>query len=99
MAFEVGDANWLEGNPDIIELNGKRWLPVEITVPDQGFTRAWRIGTREWRTSGTEATLFPIREAWQFYPPVTVPASGDHHPEMPDRAGILKAMETELRKQ
>jgi hypothetical protein len=97
-AFEVGDSNWLKGDAGIIEIGGKRWLPVEITVPDQGFTRAWRIGAREWRTGGLEASLYPIREAWKLYPAVTVPASGDRLPEMPDGAAIIRALEAELRK-
>jgi outer membrane protein OmpA-like peptidoglycan-associated protein len=96
MAFEVGDNNWRMGNTDIIELDGKRWLPLEITVPDQGFVSAWRIGAREWRTGGPEASLYPIREAWKLYPAVTVPASGNRLPEMPDQAAIIRAMEVEL---
>jgi hypothetical protein len=103
LAFEVGDNNWQKDSRDIIEIVDKdgarrRWLPVEITVPAEGFTRAWRIGAGEWRRYGTEAALYPIREAWQLYPPVTVPASGDHPPEMPEPAAILRAMEAELRK-
>jgi hypothetical protein len=102
MAFEIGDGNWREGNADIIELDGndgirRRWLPLEITIPDQGFTRAWRIGAREWRSGGTEAALYPIRSAWELYPSVTVPTSGGRLPEMPDGAAIIKAMEAELR--
>jgi hypothetical protein len=98
MAFEVGNSNWRVGSADIIELDGKRWLPVEITVPDQGFSRAWQIGAREWRSAGTEAAIYPIREAWELYPAVTVPASGDHLPEMPEQDAIIRAMEAELRK-
>jgi hypothetical protein len=102
MAFEIGDRGWLAGNDGIIELDGNdgnrcRWLPVEITVPNQGFTGAWRTGAREWRNSGTEAALYPIREAWKLYPAVTVPASGDRLPEMPDQTAIVRAMESELR--
>jgi hypothetical protein len=98
LAFEVGDNNWRKGSSDIIEIDGKRWMPVEITVPGEGFTRACRIGASEWRRYGSQAALYPIREAWEFYPPVTVPASGDHPPEMPPAADIVKAMEAELRK-
>jgi hypothetical protein len=98
LAFEVGDSGWQAENPDIIELDGKRWLPVEITVPGEGFTRAWRIGAGEWRRYGEEAALYPIREAWKLYPPVTVPASTDHPPHMPEPADIIRAMEAELRK-
>jgi len=104
LAFEVGDDNWKKDNPDIIEIEGedgirRRWMPVEITVPGEGFTRACRIGAGEWRRYGKEAALYPIRAAWKLYPPVTVPASTDHPPEMPDAADIIRAMEAELKKQ
>jgi len=98
LAFEVGDNDWRKGSADIIEINGKRWMPVEITVPGEGFTRACRIGAGEWRRYGSQAALYPIREAWKYYPPVTVPVSGDHPPDMPPAADIVKAMEAELRK-
>lgn len=96
IAFELGDNNWLHGNSDIIELDGKRWLPLEITVPGEGFNRAWRIGARQWRSNGDNAVLYPIRDAWKVYPPVTVPNSGDHLPEMPERSEIVNAMYKEL---
>jgi len=103
LAFEVGDNNWQKGSNDIIELDGidgirRRWMPVEITVPGEGFTRAWRIGAGQWRRYGTEAALYPIREAWELYPSVTIPASGEHPPEMPEAADIIRAMEAEIRK-
>ncbi|MCL2758958.1 MAG: hypothetical protein FWD22_01965 [Treponema sp.] len=101
VAFEVGDTTWRAGNADIIELEmdgvKKRWLPVEITVPEEGFTRAWRIGARQWRNSGNDAALYSIRDSWQVYPSVTVPASGDQLPIMPSRDEIIRAMERELR--
>ena len=96
MAFEVGDSDWMKGNIDIIELNGKRWLPVEITVPEEGFFRAWRIGARQWRTSGIEADIFPIRECWEVYPPVTISASVDYPPDMPQDTDIIQAFLKEL---
>ncbi|MCL2443306.1 MAG: porin family protein [Treponema sp.] len=102
LAFEIGDDTWQPNNIDIIELNGKRWLPVEITVPGQGFTRAWRIGARQWRDNlnneqKESSTLYPIREAWQVYPSVTVPSSGDHLPIMPEWDAIIRAVTNELR--
>jgi len=98
IALEVGDKNWMAANSGIIELGGKRWLPVEITVPGDGFSRAWRIGANEWKAAGANAALYPIREAWKLYPSVTVPASGGHPPEMPGWDAIVKAMENELAK-
>jgi hypothetical protein len=100
MAFEVGDDEWLAGSADIIELETdgvrKRWLPVEITVPEEGFIRAWRIGAREWRNSGEDAALFRIRECWEVYPSVTITASIDYPPEMPPGGDIVFAMDREL---
>ena len=95
IAFEVGDDFWYAYSNEIIELDGKRWLPVEVTVPGQGFTNAWRIGARQWRTAGENAALYPIREAWKVYPSVTVPSSGDHLPVMPQGDSIIRAMERE----
>jgi len=96
MAFEVGDDDWMAGSEDIIELEGKRWLPVEVTVPDEGFMRAWRIGARQWISSDGEAAIFPIRECWKVYPSVTVTASVDYPPELPPQPDIVAAMEKEL---
>ena len=96
MAFDTGDNNWIAGNANIIELDGRRWLPVEITVPEEGFMRAWRIGAREWRNTGAGAALYPIRECWKTYPSVTVSASVDYPPEMPAGTDIVNAMAAEL---
>ncbi|MDR3020597.1 MAG: OmpA family protein [Treponema sp.] len=97
IAFEVGDDDWYLFNENIIEFEGRRWLPVEITIPGQGFTRAWRIGASQWRKNADlgEAALYPIREAWDLYPSVTVTASGDHLPVMPEWNDIIRAMQRE----
>jgi len=96
VAFEIGDNDWMAHNADIIEIDGKRWMPVEVTVPEEGFVRAWRIGAREWRSAAADAALFPIRECWKVYPPVTVTVSVDYPPEMPPSRDIVNAMEREL---
>jgi len=109
MAFDVGSTTWNAGSADIIEIETdgviKRWLPIEITIPREGFTRAWRVGARQWRTTINNhqldntlenAVLYPIRDAWNTYPSVTVPASGDHLPEMPQWNEIIRAVEREL---
>jgi len=96
MAFDVGNNDWMAGHQDIIEIEGRRWLPVEITVPEEGFLRAWRIGARQWRSSGGDAMLYPIHECWEIYPSVTVTASVDYTPEMPYDTDIVEAMEAEL---
>ena len=57
---------------DLIEYGGSVWVPVEVTLVEQGFLEAWRIGAREWRETtvhGTEG-FFPTHEAWKTYKPV-----------------------------
>jgi len=95
VAFNINDNNWRRGNADIIEQGGKRWLPVEITVPDRGFSEACRIGARQWRSAAAEGRLYPMRESWIDYPPVNVNAAGDNMPAMPDRGAIARALEAE----
>jgi hypothetical protein len=79
---------------DFIAHDGRLWMPVEITVPDEGFYRAWRIGAREWRAAaqgslaGEERRLYPMRDSWALYPPVTVPEAGDRLPDLPEEKDI-----------
>jgi hypothetical protein len=97
MAFDIGDDGWAAGNGDIIEEQGRRWMPVEITIPSEGFTVAWRVGGREWRNAGKNGNLFPMRESWKLYPPVSVAESGSHLPEVPAAAQITAALDRQLR--
>ena len=96
IAFNVGDNAWQENSRRIIRHGGKRWLPLEITVPSEGFTRAWTIGARQWNNAGREAELHPIRDCWELYPSVTAPSSGNNPPEMPDWMEILEAVNIEI---
>ena len=59
---------------DIVEAEGKLWLPVEITILGDGFMRAWQIGARQWRDAAAkgEAKLYPVRDAWKLYEPVAI---------------------------
>jgi hypothetical protein len=87
---------------DLIAHNGRLWMPVEITVTGEGFYRAWRIGAREWGQSAeriasefsqsensTMRAIYPMRESWALYPPVTVPEAGDRLPELPEERDIV----------
>jgi hypothetical protein len=109
MAFEVGHSSWGSGN--IVEYGGKRWLPVEITILGRGFAEAWRIGVREWKSAGgilteaerldsppSETAIYPMRESWELYRPVSVPGAGDRLPSMPTEGEILRRLEIEAQK-
>ena len=87
---------------DVIAQDGRLWIPVEITVPGEGFFTAWRIGAREWRsaahTDGEGRRLYPMRESWAAYPPVTVPEAGDILPDMPEERALARRLTEALQR-
>jgi hypothetical protein len=98
MAFDAGSENSVMFDAirdDLIVWEDRYWMPVEVTVPGEGFYGAWRIGAREWRRfapqtaqNGGEAKLYPMRESWAVYPSVTVPEAGDRLPVVPEEEEI-----------
>ena len=90
MAFDTGEGDWNAAGKDLIEHEGRRWMPVEITVPGEGFAQAWRIGAREWRNAeaGRKA-VYPMGDSWKLYPPVSVPGAGDRLPLLPPETEIV----------
>ncbi|TFG58427.1 MAG: hypothetical protein E4H36_15375 [Spirochaetales bacterium] len=57
---------------DLIFMDGKTWVPVEITAINDGFLKAWQFGAKEWRENAANlsAAFFPIHKAWTVYEPV-----------------------------
>jgi tetratricopeptide (TPR) repeat protein len=57
---------------DLIYVDNRVWLPIEITLRDGGFMKAWQEGAKEWRENlaRKQAVLYPLREAWKTYEPV-----------------------------
>jgi hypothetical protein len=81
------------------------WLPVEITMVQDGFLAAWEKGAMEWREwkAKDEARLYPIHDAWQKYEPVGFPSVSDNveapsKPQMDERftAVINRFVEREI---
>jgi tetratricopeptide (TPR) repeat protein len=56
----------------LIIQGGKAWVPVEITLTQAGFMKAWDAGAQQWRdnTAKSQAVLSPVHEAWKLYEPV-----------------------------
>jgi hypothetical protein len=94
-AGEQGEGWMAEG---LIEYDGERWMPVELTVPGEGFYGAWRIGVRQWKMAEAERRLYPMRESWAVYPPVTAPGAGDNLPDVPEEKTFTGAVEREMKK-
>jgi tetratricopeptide (TPR) repeat protein len=63
---------------DLIFLEGKTWVPVEITTIGEGFLAAWKTGAGEWRDSSRDsaARFHPVHAAWTVYPPAGLVSSG-----------------------
>jgi tetratricopeptide (TPR) repeat protein len=80
MAFSAGigpdEAQRVFSRADEIIIRGDTvWVPLEITILDQGFVQAWQIGAKQWRENVVreQAELWPLAEAWQLYPAVGLP--------------------------
>jgi transglutaminase-like putative cysteine protease len=103
MAFDAGgDAGFFKAG-DLIEYSGKRWFPVEITIPQSGFYIAYRTGLREWNTapdtpSADGRAIYPMKESRELYQPVSVPGAGDNLPEMPEKPEVVKRFLAEIGK-
>ena len=57
---------------DLIEYEDSVWVPVEVTLVEQGFLEAWRVGAREWRETEADGTagFYPTQDAWEVFKPV-----------------------------
>jgi hypothetical protein len=58
---------------DLIVIDNKVWVPVEITLVKDGFLAAWKEAGREWRENAATRAFYPLREAWATYGPVGLP--------------------------
>ena len=79
MAYDSGltenQAARVYGKEKYIVQDNKVWIPLEITVPQDSFDLALKLGIREWNKYSDDHNLIPIHEAWTEFKPVTVPES------------------------
>ena len=54
---------------DLIIIGDKAWVPVEITLFQESFEKAWQTGAKEWRENiiKNQAELYETRESWKIY--------------------------------
>ena len=76
MAFSLGlkesQAEKIFSRTDnLIIIDGAAWMPVETTLLNEGFLKAWETGARLWREAVVHETegFIPIRSAWSVYEP------------------------------
>ena len=102
MAFALGiepeaaKRNFLD--PDnLLFMDGDTWIPVEITLVEEGFLKAWQIGAKEWRETSANGTagFYPVRQAWETYEPVGF-SEGVVAVVMPDSENLVRVYSDEL---
>jgi tetratricopeptide (TPR) repeat protein len=79
MAFSLGlepeeAKKVFQYHDDLIFIDNDSWVPVEITLVQEGFMAAWKEGAKEWRENESEgsAAFYPVREAWRLYQPTGI---------------------------
>jgi len=75
----------------------KAWVPVEITMSQDSFEKAWQEGAKEWRENNSrdQARLYPTRDSWQTYQAVGF-REGSGGIRLPERAAVLSAFRETL---
>ncbi len=81
---------------DLIFIEEKVWLPVEITMVQDNFLSAWAMGAKEWRENigKGQAKIYPMHDSWEEYKPVGLP--GSTSVSMPSKDNIVSAFQKEL---
>lgn len=102
LAFSTGlsaeeSARMFRGTEDLIVESGVTWVPVETTIRQGGFMKAWAEAAREWRQATSRETggVYPVHSAWQQYEPVGLPGA-EKELVLPDNTSILNAFQREV---
>lgn len=84
---------------DLIIYNEQAFIPVEITMIQDGFMKAWQMGAKQWVESNSEGTasFYPIHDAWRTYAPVGIAAPNTRIEGIPEDQ-IIRAYNLELGK-
>ena len=64
------EARAVFSRPDeLVFRENKAWVPVEITMFQESFAKAWQTGAKEWRENASkeQSMLYPTRDSWQTY--------------------------------
>jgi len=64
---------------ELILMDEKVWIPVEVTEIDGGFLKAWDIGAQEWREAilKHKEGFYPMHSSWSLYEPVGLPGHAE----------------------
>jgi tetratricopeptide (TPR) repeat protein len=83
---------------ELLYIDGKAWLPLQVSLIREGFLRAWQGGGKKWKDAelaGEEPQLIVVAEAWKTYPAVGLPAV-DFRPAKPLEEYVTLAFDNVL---
>ena len=68
---------YFKDSSNFIFKDDKTWVPVEITMFNESFMKAWQTGAKEWRDNENleTAALYPTQTSWEKYEPVGMPGN------------------------
>lgn len=96
MAFDAGVSPENSAKAgDCLVIDGKVWIPLEITLCQDSFALERLTGIRQWRKNGENAAIIPLKDAWQEFKAVSVPDS-DVRMELPVSAEILREFKKQI---
>ncbi len=87
-------------SPDtLIIKDNKVWVPVEITMFQDSFLKAWQQGAKEWRENDSkkQANIYPTREGWNVYKAVGYNEEATKI-QLPDKTEVVAAFKETIRK-
>ncbi len=97
MAFDSGFTveeaqNYFLTLDEFIVDNDTVWVPLEITLSDEGFNKAWHKGAWEWNTANLNgsAMMYKMEDSWKIYQPVSVPGAAAHF-TLPEEKSVALA--------
>lgn len=102
MAFDSGltldeGIETLNSLDNYIVIEDELWIPLEITLSNEGFYKAFKYGAREWNKAYAEdtAAIYRMQDSWTIYPPISVPGVASKF-TMPSSKNISAAFEKSM---
>ena len=102
MAFDSGltldeGIDILNSLDNYIVIEDELWVPLEITLSNEGFYKAFQYGAREWNKASAEdtAAIYRMQDSWTIYPPISVPGVASKF-TLPSSKNISAAFEKSM---
>ena len=102
MAFDSGISaefakTTFRNTSEFIIIDDEVWVPLEITLSDEGFYKACRYGAKEWNSANVtgDAALYRMSDSWKIYQPISVPGASAYF-NMPESDDIALAFNTAI---